>query len=312
MNDKDQFELIERRLSERVRASVEADLKRRYSWLGLVVLLITSGIITVAVRGALIDARVKLAAAEAIQAQASQRLSTATVAADQLTQKLKDAESRFDEKTKEAEGRLFALASRASAVTIEISNVSKGNLEISDSLRTEIVRLSGALKDLTNRYESTTAKASGVLEKVGEIDKALIGSKARIVEAKVRSDLLKYPIEINEIVVNAKALENAIRTKGYSVSIWTGGNASPDPNTYPTVYFSREIPVDTILPVLREIHQIAPGITHVEARGGTDFIFIGSRPKRSQPLNESDWERLLQDGQTQRAFLAALKKLQKP
>ena len=39
--DPENTELLERRLTESVRVSVEAELKRRYSWIGLITVLLT-------------------------------------------------------------------------------------------------------------------------------------------------------------------------------------------------------------------------------------------------------------------------------
>jgi hypothetical protein len=44
MNPEDELELQKRRLIDNVRESVEKELKKRYSWLGIMVLLITSGL----------------------------------------------------------------------------------------------------------------------------------------------------------------------------------------------------------------------------------------------------------------------------
>ncbi len=60
--DPESRELLERRLTESVRASVEAELKRHYSWIVVIAVLLTSGVIVGLFNSVLLGTRVSFMA----------------------------------------------------------------------------------------------------------------------------------------------------------------------------------------------------------------------------------------------------------
>ncbi len=59
-------ELLAKRLTESVRASVETELKRRYSWIAVIAVLLTSGVIVGVFNSVLLDTRVGFMATKKI------------------------------------------------------------------------------------------------------------------------------------------------------------------------------------------------------------------------------------------------------
>ncbi len=71
--DDGKIELLEHRLRESLRTSVEADLKRKYSWLGIIGIFLTSGILVSLFNSVLNDTRVNLEVEKTLQQHVQKR-----------------------------------------------------------------------------------------------------------------------------------------------------------------------------------------------------------------------------------------------
>jgi hypothetical protein len=72
--EENERELLRRQLTDDVRETVEKELKRRYTWLGLIAIIFTSGVITLIVDNLLKSAHIELHPAKKVQELTAKRL----------------------------------------------------------------------------------------------------------------------------------------------------------------------------------------------------------------------------------------------
>ena len=106
MNDEDEKELEQRRLTDEVRQTVERELKKRYSWIGLILAVVMGSLITLLVRQSLAGAEVQLKVTE------------------KLSERVND--------------QLVDLEQRAKSLGRHLADVTEQSLRFSDDLRTQI------------------------------------------------------------------------------------------------------------------------------------------------------------------------------
>ena len=178
MDDKDERELERRILTDEVRQTVEHELKRRYSWIGLIVAVIMSSLITLTVREILYPARVQMEVMKELQKQAtvqlantSSQLANTSLQSEKLVKQfveLEQASELLKQKFMEAAGM---------------------NLGFTEDIRAKLADLSDIVSDLNSAVVEIMSKDSDVRienklqKRIGTIYKGLKQSEDDIGEA---------------------------------------------------------------------------------------------------------------------------------
>ena len=174
--DNERQELIELRLTERVRERVESDLKRRYMWLGIVALVFTSGTVTLIVNSFLLDARIKLETARSLQETTTQQLSKAAEKVTKFANDAKKIEQTIGAGARTAEDKFSDLANRADRLANQMSVFSKDSFRVSQELRREVASLSKILKKSLEKKagsENLRQQVETVLESLDKSEKVI-------------------------------------------------------------------------------------------------------------------------------------------
>lgn len=147
MNDENEKELERRRLTDEVRQTVERELKKRYSWIGLILAVVMGSLITLLVRQSLSGAEVQLKVTE------------------KLSERVND--------------QLVDLEQRAKSLGQHLADVTEQSLRFSDDLRTQINEQNNVVAGLNTSIIALQEKSSGVRSKdtfggkIGKIGTAL-------------------------------------------------------------------------------------------------------------------------------------------
>jgi outer membrane murein-binding lipoprotein Lpp len=142
MDKEEEKELEKRRLSEEVRLAVERDLKRRYSWLGIVVAVIMSSVITLTVREILYPARVQLEVMKEMGKQAGEQLVKTSTQYEKLNSHFIDLEQASE------------------MLRQKLVEASQTNLGFTDGLRGKIADLSSVVSSLNAQVNKLIADAN--------------------------------------------------------------------------------------------------------------------------------------------------------
>lgn len=167
----DETELLQRRLTDRVIADVEHSLKRRFTWLGIVAVLATSGALYFTVKGMMADSQVRLHTASEVQEITNRRLSTVTERAEALTKSAEEIRHRLEEDVEISVVRARELSRRAESIASELAKTSQENLTLSRDLLTDIDALL-AIVELLPR-DSNGETESEISRKMQEIREGL-------------------------------------------------------------------------------------------------------------------------------------------
>ena len=147
MDDENERELERRRLTDEVRSAVESELKKRYSWIGLILAVVMGSLITLLVRQSLAGAEVQLKVTE------------------KLSERVND--------------QLVDLEQRAKSLGRHLADVTEQSLRFSDDLRTQINEQNNVVAGLNTSIIALKEKSSGVRskdtfgDKIGKIGTAL-------------------------------------------------------------------------------------------------------------------------------------------
>lgn len=307
--DEDQVELIRRRLTDEVREHVEKDLRRRYSWLGLIAVILTSGVVTLIVNQALTDARVKLAAAEEVQKQNSTSLAEAIQEAGELTNRFSSAEKKFQATAEKAERRLNEVSEEANALTKTVSDVSTIGFQLSEDVRRDVERLSNIVESLVAEGERSQERTQELEAQLSSVRKSLTTARIGISTATARAELAQFPVRVTDIQ-GAERLIDFLKNAGFSVSLFT--------NTIITIKTARGIVIDSDMPadVARELIRISRGVwpflnyvifTDFEPTTGTIIGAYVSHNSwletHARPLTDRDFDRLLSPTDSDEEFI---------
>ena len=165
--DPEKTELLERRLRESVRVSVEAELKRRYSWIGLIAVLITSSVIVALFNSVLLDTRASLMAAKQLEDYFAEKFSDAEHKIDTARKSIEKRDLEFAEMivtstaqiklmgalTESTVAKVKSLESRASQLSQSLSEASMAQLRISEELRQNMGMLARVVERLAMQTE---------------------------------------------------------------------------------------------------------------------------------------------------------------
>jgi hypothetical protein len=177
----DQDELQQRRLTDSVREAVERDLKRRYTWLGFIMLLITSGTIGVVVNQMLANAQLQLETARALQDHSTDRILKATEESEKLVKRTQAIQERFRETAQDAETRFDDLRSRASSLATELWHASNRNFDAIKELRSDLAQLTLVVEGVAGqRSLAESLPDPSVVKGIQDIKKSLKASEERI------------------------------------------------------------------------------------------------------------------------------------
>jgi hypothetical protein len=180
MDQEEKKELEKRRLTDEVRMAVERDLKRRYSWMGLVVAIIMSSLITLTVREILLPARVQMGVIEELQDRAMKQLGETSSQSEKLTT------------------QFIALEQASEMLRQKLVEASQTNLEFTDGLREKIADLSSVVSSLNTQVNQliANAKIPGI-KTDGEIQPKI---------GRIENDLKKSGENINKVKEQNKVL----------------------------------------------------------------------------------------------------------
>jgi hypothetical protein len=180
MDKEEEKELEQRRLTDEVRLAVESDLKRRYSWIGLVVAVIMSSVITLTVREILLPARVQMGVVEELQGRAMKQLGETSSQSEKLTTQFMELEQASE------------------MLRQKLVEASQTNLEFTEDIRVKMTELSGVVSSLITQVNKLIAnakvpgiKTDGKLQpRVGKIEEDLEKSGENINKVKERNKVL--------------------------------------------------------------------------------------------------------------------------
>lgn len=210
--DEEREELVSRRLTDAVRESVEKELKRRYWWLGVITLVLTSGTVTLIVNAILADARLKLEIAQAVQEFSSDRINKASEAVEKLTERTAKVQSEFEKRATDAEARFTGLADRGKSLADELSVSSENSLKAISDLQLQTDSLASILRDLINEPGVSPAKRIALVTEVEKIQRSLGASGERIKEARSKVEALRK--DFNSVMLGKWSIERWLNSRG--------------------------------------------------------------------------------------------------
>lgn len=318
ITEEDKLELTRRRLVDEVRESVEKDLRRRYSWLGLLFVVITGSMFTLLVDRALNNATKELTKAEAVQDQASLRLTEAATQAEESAGIVAGAEAllrekavELDSKFAEAENRLQSVAV-SSALVEEVSRAMEAGFAVSESLRQDLSDLSDIVKDLSNQKSATDDVVSLLGGRTDGILMSLAAAESLIYLEKSRARLSKYPVVVFAIPGSSKLIHR-LRLEGFTIRpelfLSSGTEIQKSAVQYAAVVVPDEAPVEEIRKVLRVAREECPALAYIVI--DTDFIgvsgfAIGQNTAwaiaQTKRLTKEEFDSLLEDHVTSEQF----------
>ena len=168
MNTEEEKELERRRMTEQVRLAVESELKKRYSWIGLVVAVVMSSVITLTVREILTPARVQMGVMKELQTQALKQLNDTSIQSKKLN-------TQFDELWKKSE-----------KIRENLVEATETNLGYTEDLHAKMAALSNVVSSLNDNVNKLIAKEpenqsyDKLQPKINTINKDLELSRERI------------------------------------------------------------------------------------------------------------------------------------
>lgn len=181
--DNKERELLRRQLTDEIRDAVEKELKRRYTWLGLIAIIFTSGAITLIVDNLLKSAHVELHSAKRVQELASVRLTTAAEKAEEIISKAESAERRIES----AEQKINILPTRIESSLTELERKTNSAISISSDLQKELEKVNRFIKSLAVDQRRTDEKTRAFVAQIAEVQESLDRSGKQISQEKTRA-----------------------------------------------------------------------------------------------------------------------------
>jgi len=175
MNDEDILELQERRLTDHVRQSVEQSLKRRYSIVGVIVMVLLGGGGYLLVEKALLNTRLSLAESQTLDKFVRDRLANDMPEVEKLVAQFSAAEQQLAVYRKEA-------ASITKELNQQLRETTNKNLDYTQELRKGLADLSRVVSRLA--ASRPAPEVTEIEREINELDKNLEDSARRIDESK--------------------------------------------------------------------------------------------------------------------------------
>ncbi len=183
--DKDQVELMRRRLTDDFRERIERKLIQRHTLFGLFILSMIGVSIYFLVDNMLDAARIDLESAIKVQRMTSDQLSATSVNAEALNRNVTRLQSDFSGRLSDLEARMNTLDANLDTNRKEAKEVVDRTLLLTADLIAELNALSDVVKDLTDSDAGSAdaeAKIAVVKEKIEEIQRALGRSDQTVTE----------------------------------------------------------------------------------------------------------------------------------
>ena len=320
--DKKEIELIKRRLVDDVRNSVESELKRRYSWLGIIALIFTSGVITLIVNSMLIDGRVSLQSAAKVQEMLSDRLKVAADNTEELNIKAKNAQKdinnkhiEISKKAKGLEDKINELVHLANDTRKIFSAITEKGFSVSEELNQKLEGLNNIVNELAQQQSKNNKKVAELIPKIKNFQESIKSTKQDITKAKDRANLSKYPIRVR----NTEGTKNFIKDMnelGFPVikASFKGSMDKIDKEKLKGIIISLELPVNLVKTVIRKAKEHLPSIEYIllgDTLGASGYTFVGASTewasKHNKPLTEEEFKSLLNDDRNVDEFHAFIR-----
>lgn len=293
----DYFDLYKKRIADEIRESVEKELKKRYAWVGLLVIFLTGGGITLIANNILSGANTNIAVSEAIQKRSVKTLDKIDDAAITLTK----IETRLDRVTKNAadfEKQFTEIRTRSDELLASLSVFSKENLSVSQQLVTDVARLNKTVEQLAKLSGTETQE---IQVQVRDIDSSLSSIKGDVVRAANRAERSRFPIEIRDFMTTppiAKELIDELKTRGFTARYFQRGRFDESPEKNEAILVGKEVPPSIAVEVIKAAISKAPFLQYVRFHElHPPSILIGGKTVFAEEagfrrLSEKDWERL--------------------
>ena len=170
-----------------MRESVETELKRRYWWLGVITLVLSSGTVTLIVNAILVDARLKLETARAVQEMSSDRINKASDEVAKLMDRTAKVQSEFERRAQEAEARFVGLNDKAKSLGEELSTSSKRTLAVSLELQEQLASLGDVVRKLAVSPSTGARDRDSLNLSLDELQRRRALSEAKISDAEAKT-----------------------------------------------------------------------------------------------------------------------------
>ncbi len=160
--DDDKTELLEHRLRETLRTSVEADLKRKYSWFGIIGIVLTSGILVSLFNIVLNDSRVNLEVAKALEQHFRKSYIEAEKKISDARDRIEKRDKEFSESVAENDRKLKQLVLQAEKLEKKLKKSSSAQLSLITLLRKQFAALTEVI--VKNLGPGEFEKETGFIE----------------------------------------------------------------------------------------------------------------------------------------------------
>ncbi|MFC1572334.1 hypothetical protein ACFL6M_01925 [Candidatus Eisenbacteria bacterium] len=241
-------ELLGRQLADEVGSRVEAQLRKRYAWLGVAVALLTGGLGTLIVKTSIGDAVATIKVQEKLQERFTKQLDTVEDAvrrSDELVDRLKDLEGRIQE----AEGK-------ESKLNIRLSNASTEALGVSGDLQAQINGLRVAIEELADQVDKP-------IDLLAVADKSDLTSM-KITAAADRAEKRQFPISFALASGSGEEAVEVVREAGFDVDLTFVDKDAGKPAFFHTLQIPEGLPPQFVAELLEAIGSSnGPPVTHI-------------------------------------------------
>jgi hypothetical protein len=335
--EKDQLELMRRRLTEQFRNTVEKEIIRRYSWFGFIAIVLTCVAIYFLVSNMLSDARVNLESAITVQKLTSERLSVATEQAEELARKAMSAERRLETGKTDIDRKLSELKGVTEAFKQDVRDITDRDFTLTAELVSELKNIGEVVQELAAKLktqetsepqETETADTQSALTqpenlaaRLDEFQQSLVRFDTLIADALKRVNFWPYPVRIMQDQ-QATTLLDKLRAAGFSAYVLfnsfvpeaAGTESSSADEFVETIGISSQMPVDKAILLIRLVREELPALRYVYQdrldmidRGAIIGKMRGDMVKLSlNPLSEADFQSLFREGQSQDEFYSQI------
>ena len=217
MDDNEKLELERYRLTEQVKDSVEKELKKRYSWYGVVALAIISTFIYLTVRDVLTNVKDEIATARGAQESAAERLVAASIKMDEITMEVAKSKTDFENTRKLALIKIDEAKSSAEKMKVFVETANKGNIAIANKFQKDLSDVSDIVKKLVAQSDENKEKIN-LIAKVNEAEHSIARSDQYIRQIETTFQSFLNPVLIQEPCTD-NILSTLLISNGYKVEI---------------------------------------------------------------------------------------------
>lgn len=246
LDKEEREELLSRQIADNVTASVEATLRRRYSWIGLVTAFVLGGLGYGLINAVVKDAAKSVIRSELVMDLAQEQIDEVDALTRQKLQEVDDLAKKSRDRLHVLEANITETQDRVEKRTGAIDELlaaRKQDLQNLGSTADQITQLSARVKDLNEQVKALAQSRSP-----GDGGTATFGSSEKIV-----GDLTRQTVEIEALAQQFKNVQQRIETSRTTVFVQAAG-------------FSRE-QIDAVTNSLSQAGYAIPGVELV--KGGS-------------------------------------------